>query len=512
MSSSTSEKIQTLSHLSHIVKNLKKEGKKIVLCHGVFDLIHPGHIRHLAQAKKYGDVLVVTLIADAHVKRGPGRPIFTHQLRGEVLSAISSVDYVAIIASDSPVVAINIIKPHVFVEGFDDRKKQQVSDQKLVPTDVETAVRALGGTVVYTKDIMFSSSRLINVYFDVYPTRTKAFLQSFQKKYTDGTIIEKLHELSSLKVLVVGDAIIDQYVYSDPMGKSTKEPITVHKYLSEESFAGGALATANHLAALCDRVTLVTLLGAKRPFDTFIRAHMRPQVKLKLFSQDDSETIVKRRYIDQQTTQKLFQITYIKDTEGLGRVEESIVKYLKAEIPKYDCVVVNDFGHGILTKRVIRAIYSKAKYVALNVQANSANFGFNIITKYPRANFVCIDDLELRLATHNRYGDIQSLAKRIYSKLHTDGIIITRGHQGASSYSTKTGFITIPALTQTIVDRVGAGDALFAITAPCMYGGFPLDLATFIGNVAGALKIATVGNKYPIDFDEMTQFITRLLK
>lgn len=512
MTEAPQEKVKTLKTLSSILKILKKEGKKIVLCHGVFDLIHPGHIRHLSQAKKRGDVLVVTLIADAYVKRGPGRPIFTAELRGEVLSAISSVDYVAIIASDSPVAAINMIKPNVFVGGFDDREKQQVSDQKLVPTDVETAVRALGGTVVYTRDITFSSSGLINVYLDVYPPKTKAFLQFFQKKFTDGAILSKLQNLSSLKVLVVGDAIIDQYVYSDPMGKSTKEPITVHKYLSEESFAGGALATANHLAALCDRVTLVTLLGTKRPFDTFIRGHMRPQVKLKLFFQDDSETIVKRRYIDAQTKQKLFQITYIKDTEGPGRVEEGIVKYVKTEVPKYDCVVVNDFGHGILTKRVIRAIYSKARFVALNVQANSANFGFNIITKYPRANFVCIDDLELRLATHNRYGDIQSLAKRIYKKLHCDQMIITRGPYGSNSYSTKTGFLTVPALNQTVVDRVGAGDALFAITAPCVYAGFPLELSTFIGNVAGALKIATVGNKYPIDFEEMTQFITRLLK
>lgn len=511
MTTSSSEKIRTFSQLIRIAKNLKKEGKKIVLCHGVFDLIHPGHIRHLAQAKKHGDILVVTLIADDHVKRGPGRPIFHQELRAEVLSAITYVDYVGIVFSDSPIDAVSLIKPNVFVVGIDDRKQQQVADQKLVPTDVESAVRAHGGTVVYTNDITFSSSSLINTYLDVYPPRTKAFLQSFQKKYTDSTIVEKLQKLASLKVFVIGDAIIDQYVYSDPMGKSTKEPITVHKYLSEESFAGGALATANHLAALCDRVTLVTLLGAKRPFDTFIRAHMRPQVKLKLFSQDGSETIVKRRYIDQLTKQKLFQITYIKDSEALGRVEESIVKYLKAEIPKYDCVVINDFGHGILSKRVIRAIYSKAKYISLNVQANSANFGFNIITKYPRANFVCIDDLELRLATHNRYGDIQSLAKRIYNKLRVDSMVITRGPYGASSYSTKTGFITIPALTQTIVDRVGAGDALFAITAPCVYGGFPLELANFIGNVAGALKIATVGNKYPIDFEEMTQFITRLL-
>lgn len=505
-------KVFSLSRLAGIIRRLRKEGKTIVLCHGVFDLIHPGHIRHLVQAKKHGDILVVALVADAHVKKGPGRPIFSQGLRAEVISAIAAVDYVGIINAQSPVDAVKFIKPDVFVAGLGDRKQQLVSSHALVPTDVESAVRAYGGKVVYTSDITFSSTSLINAYMDIYPPKTKAFLETFRQTHTDTAIIEKLSRMSDLKVLVVGDAIIDQYVYSDPMGKSTKEPITVHKYLSEESFAGGTLATANHIAALCDSVTLVTLVGSLRPFDTFIREHLRPQIKLKLFSQSGGETIVKRRYIDHQTKQKLFQITYIKDKEKLGKVEASIISYLKEEIPKHDLVVINDYGHGLLTKRVIAAIYAKAKYIALNVQANSANFGFNVITKYQRANYICVDELELRLATHDRFGDIATLAKHIYKTLGVDQMIITRGQYGSDYYSTKTGFGSVPALTQVIIDRVGAGDALFAITVPCVYSSMPLEEASFIGNVAGALKIATVGNKKPIDFDEMTEFISRLLR
>lgn len=508
-----SEKVKKISELSHIAGRLKKEGKKIVLAFGVFDLIHPGHIRHLAAAKKHGDVLFVIIPDDRFVGKGPGWPIFHQNLRSEVLASIGLVDYVGIVSSRSAAPAIAAIEPDIYAKGPDKKPMRKRRQLPASTGEEEKALVSYGGKVVYTDDeLVFSSSQLINRYLDVYPPKTKSFLAQFKKRYSAEEIIEQLYRLKKLSILVVGDAIIDQYVYSDPMGKSTKEPITVHKFISEESFAGGTLATANHLAALSGAVTLVTLLGSKRSFEPFVRRHMRPHVKLKLFYQDRSDTLIKRRYIDQTTKQKLFQISYIKDDLPLGPVEQRIVTYIKTELSKYDMVIINDFGHGLLSKKIIRAIYSKAKYIALNVQANSANYGFNIITKYPRAHYVCIDEMELRLATHNRYGELPILIKRIFSKLSADQMIITRGPHGANSYSVKTGLLSVPALTQLVIDRVGAGDALYAISAPCIYTGMDLEVATFVGNVAGALQVATIGNKYPIGFDDLVNFITRLLK
>lgn len=505
-------KIKTLSQLSRIVKKLKNEGKTIVHCHGVFDLIHPGHIRYFTSAKKHGDILMVTLVADLYVKKGPDRPVFTQELRSEVLASIELIDYVTIVNSSSAIDTIKLVRPHVFVLGPQKTINKKNSHADHVLDDVKAAVRLVGCKLIVTDDISFSSSHLINTYLDVYPPKTKEFIQAFRKKYSDELIIAKLSELQKLKILVIGDTIIDQYVYSKPLGKSTKEPIVVHKFLEEESYAGGTLATANNVGALCDTVTLVTLLGEKKSYEHFVRQHMRERIKLKLFFHKDIRTIVKRRYIDEVTKQKLFQISYIDDDVRLSVIERSMVVYLKAEIPKYDFVIINDFGHGVLTKKIIRAIYSKAKYVALNVQANSANYGYNIVTKYPRANFICIDEQEIRLATHNRYEDLPNLIKRVFAKMKCQHMIITRGPYGSNSYSTETGLLHVPALTQKVVDRVGAGDALFAISSPCIYAGMDLLSSTFLGNIAGAMQVATIGNKTPIDSDELMKFITRLLK
>ncbi|MBI5620886.1 hypothetical protein HY949_03845 [Candidatus Gottesmanbacteria bacterium] len=336
------------------------------------------------------------------------------------------------------------------------------------------------------------------------------FLTSFSKTHSAQSIIDQLVKLKSMKILVVGEAIVDEYHYTTPMGKSSKEPLVVHRWEREESFAGGALATVNHTAALSDQVTLVTLLGKSPSLEPFIRSHLKKSIKPKFFYREGS-TIIKRRYIDHYANQKLFQVSFIWEDFIASALEKSIAHYLKREIPKNDLVMVNDFGHGFLTSKLIRLIARKAKRLAINVQANSANYGFNIVTKYPRADIATTDIHEVRLATHDRYSDVGKLAKTVARHLHAHQLIVTRGAQGVTGYTKEKGFIDVPALTDTIVDRVGAGDALYSVIAPCLAGGMDLSTALFVGNVAAGVKIQTVGNKTPITFEDLKGFIMTLL-
>lgn len=510
---SHSDKVVSLRTLSLLTEKLKREGKKIVLCHGVFDLLHPGHVRHFQAAKKYGDVLVVTITADKFVRKGPGRPIFNEQLRAEVLASLGLVDYVAVVNDYSGETAIKLVKPAIYAKGPDYKRRGTKPSLPRKFTTEEAILKSFGGRIVLTDDeVVFSSSHLINQYIEAYPKRTRKYLEQLRKKYTNDVIFDKLNRLKKTKILVIGDAIIDQYHYTLPMGKSSKEPIVVHIYRREETYAGGTLATANHAVALSDFVQLVTLLGKKHSFTGFIQKHLRPQISPIFFYQDDARTIVKRRYIDNASNQKLFQVSYMKDEVVSPKVETNILLHLKQVLPKFDMVVVNDFGHGMMSPKMIRLICRKAKYLALNVQANSANYGYNIVTKYPRADFVCVDEHELRLATHDKHSELIKLVKKVARKLRCQELVVTRGVDGSISYSEAGGIVEAPALSQLVVDRVGAGDAFFAIAAPCAFIGIDQTLVSFIGNCAGALKVQSVGNKVPIDFKELTKFITRLLK
>lgn len=492
------------------VNELKRRGKVVVQSHGVFDLVHLGHIRHFNLAKKEGDVLVVTITRDRHVKMGPGRPIFNEHLRAEALASLAVIDYVCIVDFPTAAECIKTLKPDVYAKGLDYKEKESYATD--VTDAEEAAVESAGARLVFTNDIIFSSSKLINNYFDIYPPRTIKYLKALAKRYLIDSIIDKLYSLRKLKVLVIGDAIIDQYHYCLPMGKSSKEPLVVNRYITEESFTGGTLATANNVASLCGKVDLLTLLGEKDSFQDFILSKLSPNVKPIFFYRSDVGTIIKRRFVNSDGNRKLFEIYYMKEDTIPKQEEIKIMQQLRKTIRDYDLVVVSDFGHGLMTKRIINFVCSEARYLALNVQTNSANIGFNLVTKYPHADCVCIDEMELRFATHDKLSDLRALAKKVHKELGCENIIATRGPYGSLSYSASDGFHETPAFSYRVIDAVGAGDAFFAFVAPCYAGGVPQDLVSFIGNAVGSLAVQIVCNREPVNFEDLVNFIKRLLK
>ncbi|MDD5109282.1 MAG: PfkB family carbohydrate kinase [Candidatus Omnitrophica bacterium] len=504
------KKIQPLNKLARIIEGLKSKGKKIVQCHGVFDLVHLGHIRHFNQAKKEGDILVVTLTKDQFVRRGPGRPYFNEYLRAEVLASLAVTDYVSLLNSPTAVEAIRILKPDVYAKGPDYRDKDKDVTGKI--REEEDAVKSVGGRLFVTDDITFSSSKLLNSFIDVFPERTVKYLKALGKRYPLDSISKKIEHLSNLNVLIIGDAIIDQYHYCAPMGKSSKEHLVVNKYCSEEYFAGGALATANNAASVCGKVDLLTVLGEKDSFEGFIRSKLNVNIEPVFITRPDTGTIIKRRFVSVSVGRKLFEICYMDDSCIPKEIESKVLSRLDKTIRKYDLVISNDFGHGLLTKNIIKLICAKAKYLAINVQTNSANIGFNLVTKYPSADCVCIDEMELRYATHDRFNDLRAHMKKIYNQLKCKNIIATRGSSGSMSYTAGDGFYETPAFAYKVIDPIGAGDAFFAFVAPCFASGMPQDLASFIGNVAGSLATQIVCNREAVNKVDVLKFITRLLK
>jgi len=503
-------KIKTVDELKIIVEGLKKQDKSVVHCHGVYDLVHPGHIRHLSAARKEGDVLVVTLTADKFVKRGPGRPIFNENLRAETLAALGSVDFVAIDYNPTAVNTIKTIKPSVYVKGQEYERKDKDVTGKIY--DEEEAVKSVGGRLAFTYDITFSSSKLINQHLDVYPPEVRKYLREMADKYPIDVIVDKIKSAKKLKTLVIGDAIIDQYHYCESMGKSLKEHLVVSKYLSEESFAGGSLAVANHVASLVGDVDLMTVLGERDSFEGFARDHMQPNVNPKFFYRPGTPTTIKRRFVNSVLNRKLFEVCYMDDSPIPQEIEKQVADHLEKVVSGYDFVIVCDFGHGMLDKNLVDLLSSKYKFMALNVQTNSANTGFNLITKYPRADYISIDEPEIRLAAHNKHGEMKDIMKTMIDQLNCGNLMVTRGHRGSLNLDREKGFHETPAFASKVVDRIGAGDALFSYTAPLMAMKMPQDLTSFIGNAVGALAVQIVCNRAPVDVVDLVKYITRLLK
>jgi rfaE bifunctional protein nucleotidyltransferase chain/domain len=503
-------KIKNLEELAKLLSSLRAEGKKVVLCHGVFDLLHIGHIRHFEQAKQLGDILVVTVTQDRYVNKGPHRPAFTGNLRAESIAALDCVDYVAINSWPTCVETIKLLKPNIYAKGSDYRDARKDYTGKI--TDEEAAIKAVGGEIAFTEDITYSSSSLINKYLPVFPKEVTDYLEGFSKKYPAEDILQYLENARSLKVLVVGETIIDEYQYCEPIGMAAKEPVLATRYLSTEKFAGGILAVANHVANFCDQVGLLTFLGTEDAQEDFIGQHVGSNVEKIFLYKENSPTIVKRRFIESYLLTKLFEVYVIND-EGLSQAEnEAFCHKLSSTLPQYDVVIVADYGHGMMTKDAVEILCNEARFLAVNTQANAGNRGFNTIYKYPRADFVSIAEHEIRLEFRNRTGDLKDMVVTLSQKIGGNRVIVTRGNRGCLSYHKDEGFFEIPAFTQHVVDRVGAGDALFSLTALCAARQAPMEIAGFIGNVVGAEAVLTISNKTPIERVSLFKHIVSLLK
>lgn len=504
------DKILLFEDLEKKVENLKHAGKIIVQSHGIFDLVHPGVIAHLTSAKKQGDILIVTVVKDMDVRRGPGRPIFPDNLRAENVASLSQVDYVCIVDDETPFECIKRIKPDVFAKGQAYKERDSRIHEKIFEEEKELY---FGKSRIYeTKGFSFSSSQIINNFLDIYPKETKNFLKNFAKKYSFDDIAEKINNLKKLKVLLIGDGIIDEYHYCETMGKSPKSQLIVNRYLNHEIFAGGAFAISNHIAGLCNEVQLVSLLGRDDTREEFILNNLKPNIHTKFFYQNDAPTIVKKRYINQYQKQKLFEVNYINDSLIDKACEADIINYIRSKIKEFDLVLVCDFGHGLITNSIIRTIEEFSKKMAVNSQTNGANAGYNLITKYRSAHFICLDVPEARLATQEKYADIKDVGEKILKAINTDYLIITVGSQGSICFSKEGETNHTPAFSTKVIDVVGAGDAFFAFTAPCFAQSMPLDLVSFVGNAVGALAVQIVGNKKPVEKYELLEFIHTLLK
>lgn len=503
-------KILLLDALIDKVKGLQEKGKVVVQSHGIFDLIHPGIIEHLYSAKEQGDVLIVTIIKDKDVRRGPGRPIFPENLRAENVASLEVVDYVSLVDDDIPFECVKRIRPDIFAKGRAYKERDQKIHEKIFEEEREFY---FGKSKIYETDgFSFSSSEIINNFLDIYPEETKSFLKDFSRKYSFHDIVERLNNLKDLRVLLIGDGIIDEYHYCTPLGKATKAHLVVSKYLSHEVFAGGAFAIANHIAGLCENIKLLTLLGNEDSKEDFILKTLKPNIETKFFYRDDGPTIVKKRYIDQYLNQKIFEVNYLNDEYINKDCESGIIDYLKSEIPEYDLVLVSDFGHGLITNKIIKVIERLSKRFAVNTQTNAANAGYNMITKYHTPYYVCLDEPEIRLSAQERYKNIEDIIVKIKRAIKADNLIVTLGKKGSIGINSENEINRTPIFSTKVIDTIGAGDAFFAFTAPCFARDMPLDLVSFIGNAVGALAVQIIGNKKPVEKHELLEFIHAILR
>jgi len=270
-----------------------------------------------------------------------------------------------------------------------------------------------------------------------------------------------LNAIAGFKVLVVGDAILDRYRFCNTLGRGTKESIISVEFEHEETYKGGVWASAAHLTDLVSKVDIW----------------------------HGDRVTINTKYLGAYS-QKLFSV-HSRMPEPLG--------FIPNDIKSYDVVIVFDYGHGFFTTELRRKITAEARYLAVNAQSNSSNYGFNRINeKWPTAHFAVCDELEARLAAHEPDLPIED----VILKLPYSSIIVTQGSEGAIGYANRE-FYHEQALTNRPVDLLGAGDAVLAVVAPFARAGFSIKELVHLGNVAGMVKVGILGHSGHVTKDSL---------
>lgn len=503
-------KITDLDGLARLSEQLRQQGKRVVLCHGAFDLMHTGHIRYLQRSRKEGDVLFVTVTADEFVNKGPGRPIFNQRLRVENLAALECVDAVAVNPALTAVDVLNRVKPSVYSKGSEYRSDKNDVTGNIVRE--QQAVEANGGRIFFTDEITFSSSSLLNEHFGVFPPNTRDFLERFRAQHSEKELQHMLMSFEDLNVLIVGDAIIDQYHYVVPLGQTGKGNVLAVRYETEEQFAGGAVAVANHVSRFVRKATLVTALGDIVSYEDYIRSKLQPNITPEFSYFVNAPTVTKRRFVDKDLA-KLFEVYFHDERPQLQDGGVKICNWLNENLATFDVVIVADFGNGFISTEMIAILCEKARFLAVNTQVNSGNRGYHVINRYPRADFVSLNEPELRLSAHNRHDPLEIVCERVAETVFASQLAVTLGTHGVTMLDADEGiFYKVPALSSRVIDRVGAGDAFLSLAALSLCKKLPAEVAAFFGSVAAAMDVQIVCNREPIDSVGLRKYVSTLLK
>lgn len=491
-------KVIPFDQASAFFQKIRDSSKRIVQCHGTFDLVHPGLIPLLESARSRGDVLVVTLVADPSADAMAGRPYFGQDLRAKHVSSLQLVDHVVVVPGPSALEAIRCVRPDVYCIAGDGNPPPD-SDAL---DDTLSLLASLGGEAVHLESPGHSSQELTRHFFNQLPERIRVQCQSLANQYSPERFQAMLDQFSNLRVLIIGDTIFDRYSYVKVQGLTSKNRILSGRFLDEHTDPGGALAVARHISQFTPHIRMVSVVGTEPWVDHAVRAHLSEDQDL--FVRDSRiTTILKQRYVEPvsegKEMNKLFSVNYIDAGPPPEDVTARVLENVSQAMPVADLVVVTDFGHGIMAPAVREFVQKNARFLALNCQTNSYNHGFNIISnQYQRCDCFSLDEQEMLLSCARRGINHQEELEALRAQMGARYAWLTRGGVETLGIDDRQNAHRWPPLEPTVTDTVGAGDAFFSVVALAAASQLPVDLSTFLGQLAGGQAVKIVGNSEPI--------------
>jgi rfaE bifunctional protein kinase chain/domain len=499
-------KIINLSNFKKKIGSFPRQ-KKIIMCHGAFDVVHPGHIRQFLYAKSKANILLVSLTSDKHINKGEHRPHVPERLRAFNLAALDIVDYVIIDINKDPIKSIKKIKPDYFIKGFEYKNLSQNKKTKLE----FDAVHSYNGKMIFSPgDVVYSSTQIINSRM---PDLRYEKLQNLMdnEKVTFSLLRNILKQAKKISIHVVGDTIVDSYTFTNPIGGPVKYPHLSLLKINETKFVGGAAIVASHIAAAGCKTYFTSVIGNDNN-GKFINLKLKKQKVIFNKIIDKQRPTVNKNTIIAKN-QKILKIDTLDNTP----VDEIISMQIQKNIKKIktDGIIFSDFRHGIFNKETI-PIYSKliGKKVYKVADSQVASRWGNILD-YKNFDLITPNEKEARFSLGDQDSSIRPLATNLFDNSKCKLLILKLAEKGILVYKKNRtqvdSFYALDSFVENLVDPVGAGDALIAYATISMIISKNYAVASIISSIAAAIACEVEGN-IPITVKEVEERLSIIEK
>lgn len=492
-----------LTSIDHL-KDIRKTLGKLVLVTGDFNILHPGHIRLLRFAKECGDILVVGVNADKILHQTNYND---ENHRSDIVASLEFVDH-CFLNDQTAISLIETLTPNVVVKGKEYETKNNPEKQ---------VIEACGGKLIFSSGYTHVKSSSVFTPQIEQPLMNVDKLTDYMNRHniTKTEIEGVIDNFSKLRVLVIGDTIIDEYMQCNAVGMSQEDPTIVVTPDEKKLFLGGAGITSAHAKALgAESVSFYTVLGDDEAAIYSYDKMREYQLNARTFVDDTRPSTQKRRYRVGNKT--LLRVNEFREHDIGIDIQEAIMAKLASEIDDVDLVVFSDFNYGILPQPLVDSIVELCNQKNVKLAADSQTSSqVGDISRFKNVDLITPTEREVRVALNNNSDGLVILADKLHQKMQCPNIIVTLADEGALLHMAESGKIhhwsndKIPALAVNAVDPAGAGDCMLAASAMAIVSGANLWIASFIGSIAAACQVSRVGNK-PLSHQELRRALKQL--
>ena len=468
----------------------------LIFVSGTFNVLHPGHLRLLRFARECGDRLIVAVQSDrlavnsAHVHE---------HLRLEGVQSISWVDEAFIF--DEPLTKlVERLRPDTVVKG---------KEHELRFNSELAVLEQYGGSLVFSSgETTFSSLDLIRKEFQALDFHSIKLPHEYLQRHRIKTerLADLLRQFSQLKICVVGDLIVDEYITCEPLGMSQEDPTIVVMPIDSTRFLGGAGIVAAHAAGLGAIVQFISVTGNDTTRDIALEGLIAVRVDAQLLVDASRPTTLKQRY--RSKGKSLLRVSHLHQGAISATLQARLLAALEKALDGADLLVFSDFNYGCLPQPMVDRIVDMAKSRGVMLAADSQSSSqVGDISRFKFMDLLTPTEREARISTRNREDGLvvlaeqlrqQASAQNVLLKLGEEGLLIHAGNGQGDDWLTD----RVDALNSAAKDVAGAGDSLLITSAMTLACGGTIWEAACLGSLAAAVQVGRVGNT-PLRAEEL---------